>query len=497
MRIAAYCRVSTDKEAQLDSLKNQKEYFKEYAEKNGHLLIKLYVDEGISGKQKSNRFQFLQMISDAKEYMFDMIVTKDISRFARNTVDALTTIRELRDLGIEVLFLTNNQTILGNSEFIITLFSAIAQEESANLSKRVKFGKKKVAEKGIVPNFVYGYNRISKFELEINENQAYGVRTIFDLYVNKGWGCAKITNYLIDNNICTYKGSSKYWNTKTVRRILRNEIYIGIVSNNKSEVVDFLTGKSINKQSDEWYKKEYPEIAIIDKELFNKAQELFDRRQSQYKNQFPKDRFSDKYIFSGIIKCACCGRSYSRKSYTYKNTRVYWVCPANDHYSTRRCANKFKINEIDIINQLEKYFKEVIKNKDKFIEKYIFDYYNELEKNDSFVKERDEIKKFLIEIRDKKDKFIELYANNIINMKELKERTESLDKSIKEKESRLFDIKKYIEKTKNIYEVVNTAVSSIEELSDVSQWSNFIIREIIEKIEVAVDGTVKILLRTQ
>ncbi|MCL2773317.1 MAG: recombinase family protein, partial [Oscillospiraceae bacterium] len=373
MRIAAYCRVSTDKEEQLESLKNQKEYFTEYAEKNGHILIKLYADEGISGKQKNNRIQFMNMIADAKEHIFDMIITKDISRFARNTVDALTTIRELKEFGIEVLFLTNNQTILGNSEFIITLFSALAQEESANLSKRVKFGKNKAAENGIVPPFIYGYNRVNKYKLEINEQQVDTVRKIFDLYANNGYGCSKITNYLIDNNIPSYKGLPKYWNTKTVRRILRNEIYIGIVSNNKSEVIDFLTGKSINKNPDEWYKKEYPEIAVIEKELFIKAQRLFDNRQELYMNKSPNGRFCDKYIFSGIIKCTHCGRSFTRKSYTYKNTRIFWICPANDQHSVRKCINNFRINEDDIINYLKEYFDEILKDKNKYIESYILE----------------------------------------------------------------------------------------------------------------------------
>ena len=168
MKIAAYCRVSTDKDEQISSLKNQQDFFKGFAEKNGHNLIKIYTDEGISGKQTKNRIGFNQMMSDAEKHMFDMLVVKDISRFARNTVDFLISIRKLKALGIETVFLSVNQTILTSGEFMLTIFSAIAQEESANLSSRIKFGKHQSAIMGKVPNFLYGYDRIDKYNLNFD-----------------------------------------------------------------------------------------------------------------------------------------------------------------------------------------------------------------------------------------------------------------------------------------------------------------------------------------
>ena len=142
MKIAAYCRVSTDKADQLNSLEAQKEFFSEYTQRTGDVLVKLYADEGISGTKIKNRKEFLRMMSDAEKGMFDMVVVKDISRFARNTVDLLQNVRKLKALGIETQFLTANMTSMGNSEFVLTIFGALAQEESANTSKRVKFGKR-------------------------------------------------------------------------------------------------------------------------------------------------------------------------------------------------------------------------------------------------------------------------------------------------------------------------------------------------------------------
>ena len=177
MKLAAYCRVSTDKEDQLNSLEAQKQFFTEYTQRTGDVLVRLYADEGISGTKIKNRKEFLRMMKDAEQGLFDMVVVKDISRFARNTVDLLQNIRKLKSLGIETQFLTANMTSMGNSEFVLTIFGALAQEESANTSKRVKFGKKLNAEKGRVPNLVYGYDKTigDYFHLTINETEANAI----------------------------------------------------------------------------------------------------------------------------------------------------------------------------------------------------------------------------------------------------------------------------------------------------------------------------------
>ena len=154
MNIAAYCRVSTDKEDQLNSLETQKEFFLEYTKRTGDNLIKLYADEGISGTKIKNRKEFQRMLADAEKGLFDMVVVKDISRFARNTVDLLQSVRKLKALGIETQFLTANMTSMGNSEFVLTIFGALAQEESANTSKRIKFGKKVNAENTVFKSVV-------------------------------------------------------------------------------------------------------------------------------------------------------------------------------------------------------------------------------------------------------------------------------------------------------------------------------------------------------
>ena len=178
-------------------------------------------------------------LRDAKQGLFEMVVVKDISRFARYTVDFLQSIRALKALGIETTFLTANMTVLGNSEFVLTIFGALAQEESANTSKRVKFGKKMNAEKGRVPNIVYGYDKTigDYFNLGINKEEAEVVRQIYTWYLNEGCGAAKIANRLNERGLRTKRGCA--WSQNAVCRILTNELYTGKIINGKEEVKIF------------------------------------------------------------------------------------------------------------------------------------------------------------------------------------------------------------------------------------------------------------------
>jgi len=270
MRIAAYCRVSTGSDEQLSSLENQRTFFEEYAKKQGYDLVKIYADRGISGKALKNRTEFVQMLNDGKKRMFDLVVVKDISRFARNTVDFLTGIRTLKSCGVDVRFLSCNMTSLGESEFALTIFAAIAQEESYNLSKRIMFGKKISAGKGRTPSVIFGYDKIDTYSLAINKREAEIVKKIFEMYVEKNMGIRKITAYLNENKF--YSKHQKEWQHKSVRRILSNPIYEGTLINNKSETLDFLECTRRLLTCDETYKHNRPELAIVSKSTFAKAQ---------------------------------------------------------------------------------------------------------------------------------------------------------------------------------------------------------------------------------
>ena len=353
MNIAAYCRVSTDKDEQLDSLENQKRFFTEYAQKNGHHLVRLYADEGISGTSLKKRGEFRRLMGDARLGLFQAVVVKDISRFARNTVDFLQSIRELKALGINTMFITANMESLGESEFVLTIFGAMAQEESANLSKRVKFGKKINAQKGRVPQRIFGYDRMDNFTLAINEQEARTVREIFRLYL-EGQGCRAISLRLNEANCKT-----KYlcdWNPRAVRRVLTNPIYCGHYVNHKYEIEDYLTGRQIPLPDKDHFHHDRPDWAIVSPEQFAQAQAQLAERRTRYDSRQPVQgaRFSTKHLFSTLIKCEHCGRSFCRKHYTYVNTRIYWKCTTNDQYTAQRCGNTVKLEEEELLDALRR-----------------------------------------------------------------------------------------------------------------------------------------------
>lgn len=271
MRYAAYCRVSTGSDEQLNSLINQKKFFEDYVLSKGEKLVKIYADRGTSGKSTKSREQFQKMLSDSEKHEFDVLLVKDISRFARNTVDFLNGIRLLKSRSVDVLFIGANQKVIGESEFVLTLFAALAQEESCALSKRIVFGKKQGAKNGRVPNCIYGYEKTDTYKLKINPNEAQTVKMIFDMYVHKSMGIRRISNEL--NRLKIPTKTQKHWSAKTVRRILANSIYKGVLVNNVTETVDFITEQRRCVPAEERFYHVRDELRIVDDELFDRARQ--------------------------------------------------------------------------------------------------------------------------------------------------------------------------------------------------------------------------------
>ncbi len=495
MKIAAYCRVSTDKDEQIDSLIHQKEFFVQYAKRNGHELFRLYADEGITGTSLKKREQFKRLLLDAELGLFQMVVVKDISRFARNTVDALQSIRKLKSMGINTLFLTANMDSMGDSEFILTLFSAMAQEESNNLSKRVKWGKKINAEKGRVPQRLFGYDRIDKFTLQINPEEARIVRKIFSLYNDQGLGCRTISMTLNRDN-----DKTKYdhdWNSRGVRRVLVNPIYCGILVNHKYEIEDFLTGKQVNIPKEEHFYHERPAWAIVSPEVFQKAQEIMESRRIQYDSgePFREARYSSKHIFSTLIKCAHCGRSFTRKTYTYVNTRVYWRCVTNDQYTAEKCDNRVCLNESDLLEHLRAYFTSLIADKERFIADILSSLEGQLPASQNPEQAKKELEGKRKKLLTKKSKYQEMYANDLITMEELKASITAITESLKslDMDMALIDQSKRI--ANNAENLVRRYTEEINRFLELETVTNVDMRRILDHITVDRDGNVRVVLK--
>ena len=493
MNIAAYCRVSTDKADQLNSLEAQKEFFFEYTKRTGDTLVSLYADEGISGTKIKNRKEFLRMMSDAERGLFDMVVVKDISRFARNTVDLLQNVRKLKALGIETQFLTANMTSMGNSEFVLTIFGALAQEESANTSKRVKFGKKMNAEKGRVPNIVYGYDKTigDYFNLTINEEEAKVIRQIYKWYTEEGFGGAAIANKLNEKGIKTKRNCK--WSQNATCRILSNELYTGKIINGKQEVSDFLTGQRKEKDETEWIVVERPELRIIDDETFEKAQEILRSRHDAF--NMTRERQSNKHLFSTLIKCKECGWSFRRSVRKYKNTYIRWVCSGHNGKGADSCPNAVTIDEEELIGVLQEYFVEVLKQKKKVINYVVNEFQRVYKAKDENVEYEKELNTQLTKLQKKRQKYMDMYTDDLISREELNEKIGGMRKEIEHLENELKLVSYHLTKGEQLEAILNDTFKTIEDIADIRQMTNAQLKRIIQKIQVDKDGNVDIYLR--
>lgn len=493
MKIAAYCRVSTDKADQLNSLEAQKEFFSEYTQRTGDVLVKLYADEGISGTKIKNRKEFLRMMSDAEKGMFDMVVVKDISRFARNTVDLLQNVRKLKALGIETQFLTANMTSMGNSEFVLTIFGALAQEESANTSKRVKFGKKLNAEKGRVPNIVYGYDKTigDYFNLEINKEESKVVKQIYKWYTEEGYGAAKISNMLNEKGYRTKRNCK--WSQNAICRILTNEIYTGKIINGKQEISDFLTGQRREKDETEWLVVERPELRIIEDEVFEKAQEILRGRNDAF--NLNHERQSNKYLFSTLIKCKECGWSFRRTVRTYKNTYVRWVCSGRNGKGADSCPNKTVVDEEELIQILQEYFNRVLQQKNKVIDYVVKEFQRVYKAKDENAEYEKELNLQIARLQRMRQKYMDMYTDDLISREELNDKLGGTRQELDRLENELKMVSSNLTKGDQMEKILNDTFKQIEDITDVHEMTNVQLKRLIKKIEVDKDGNVDIYLR--
>lgn len=430
MRVAAYCRVSTDKTDQLNSLEAQKSFFERFAAENHHRLVNIYADEGLSGTKTKNRHQFLRLLEDAQMGQFDLVAVKDISRFARNTVDFLQSIRKLKALGIETTFLTANMSVLGNSEFILTIFGALAQEESANTSKRVKFGKRINAEKGRVPNLVYGYDKIpgEYFELSINQIEAAWVQQIYRWYTEQGLGGYRIADLLNDKGLLTKRGCR--WSQNAVMRILTNELYTGKINNGKEEVDDFLTGSRKKIAPAHWLVTQRPALRIVSQELFDAAQEVLHARSS--KSTGNAARSTQRNSFSGLIHCSACGAAFYRMQRTYQKTHTRWVCSQHLRKSDHSCSNAVTLDEGLLLCELDRFVRQQILL-DPRLQRQLIRALTSLFSPCSS-QEHDLEKKMRV-INKRRERYLDLYAEALISKAEFRRRISVLDNEMQQAQS--------------------------------------------------------------
>ena len=325
-RVAAYCRVSTDNEDQANSFESQQRYFRQYIQHHPDWeLFEIFADEGLSGTTTRKRKAFNRMIACAKNGELDLIITKEISRFARNTLDSISYTRELKQLGVGVIFMSDNiNTLDGDAELRLAIMSSIAQEESRRISERVKWGQRRQMEQGVVfGRSMLGYD-VKNGQMTINAEGAEVVRLIFHKFVHEGKGTYVIGRELREAGIHPMRG--KEWSNTVILRLLRNEKYCGDLVQKKTYTPDYLShDKKYNRGQEEFVIIKDHHQPIVSRELFDAANRILDER-SQF--QRGKSKYSNRYPFSGKIKCGCCGSSYVARYKTRKDGSRYkgWRC---------------------------------------------------------------------------------------------------------------------------------------------------------------------------
>lgn len=356
LRVAAYARVSTDHDDQQSSFISQQKYYLDKIYSNPKWsFVEVYADEGISGTQALKRENFMRMIRDCEDGKIDLILTKSISRFARNTLDTLKYVRMLRAKSIGIIFEEENiNTMDMAGELLLTVLSSVAQQESETISSHVKLGFKMKRERGELIGFnsCYGYTYDSENNtLNINEDEAEIIKMIYSNYL-KGFGCTTIAQMITDMNIISPMGKPK-WHESTVRGILRNEKYCGDVLQGKTYTIDAVTHKRVinNGEEDKYFVKDHHE-PIISKEDWNKVQDILKTRTNL---RLTGRKMSSKFSFSGRFRCGFCGHSYCKKS-LYKR-RPAWDCISVAKSGRMYCPDS-KVMHEDVIKScfMEAYF---------------------------------------------------------------------------------------------------------------------------------------------
>ncbi len=459
LRVTFYARVSTESDEQLNSLENQISYFKEFITSNPNwIYVDGYIDEGISGSSVKRRKHFLRMIEDAKSGYFDLIVTKEVSRFSRNLSDSIKYTQELMTNDVGVYFQSNGiNTYDPNSEFILNMMGSVAQEEVKRLSARIKWGHKEAIKKGRIlgSNSITGYRK-DNAKLVIVEKEAQIVRKIFELYATGNYGLYKLAMELHKQGINNSKG--KIYDKDTLKRILSNPKYKGFYSGHTTEIIDYRTKKRIYVPKEERViYKDNSIPAIVSEELWNRANEILNLRSNIVKNkELSNKRATRKYAYSGKIFCREHNFNFQRSSGSSKSKKPRWACGYYMKYRLKACESPI-ILEIDLDNIFGDIMDKIFKNKD-YIEKEMISYYSNLKLSNTYQNEIKKVNSKIDEIIKKKDKILELNVNGNISNLEFQERNEKFNKEIENLKNKIITLKK----EQNLMSVSTSNLKNIE-----------------------------------
>ena len=485
LRATYYCRVSTDSDVQLNSLDNQLDYYENYIKgKSAWTFVEGYIEEGVTGTRADKRPSFMRMIKDAKLNKFDLIITKDVSRFARDLEDSIHYIRELKSSGVGVFF--ENQalnTFDPNAELVLNMLFNIAQEESRKISASVKFGYRKAIDKGHVlgSSNITGYKK-DNCSLVIVPEEAKLVRRIFELYATGEYGFHKLAKKLSEEGYFNKRG--RIYDKDTLKRMIQNPKYKGFYRARTYEILDYRTKKrkknSIENQI--IYKCEDGSVpAIVSEELWDKANEVLNARIKGYANS---NYWSGgvKYPFSSKIYCKEHNTNFQRSHGSRRKNRPTWSCGLYLQYRLASCSSPI-IAEKDLYNIFIKIMDTIISDKNHIIDNMLR-IYDSIDKSNEYDDELNEIDKQIKIIEDKKSLALDLVLSEELRKDELKVQFANFESAIKDlndKKSKILEQISILNERDNNIEKITKSIQ--EEIS--GGFLEDFIRKFVDEIIVS------------
>lgn len=480
LRVCYYARVSTESSVQLNSLDNQLNYYENYIKSNPNwIYIDSYIEEGKTGVNVEKRPIFKKMINDAKNNKFDLIITKEVSRFARDLEDSIHYIRKLKNYGVGVYFENQNITTFdSNSELILNIMFNLAQEESKKLSSRIKFGHNQAIKKGHVlgSSNITGYKK-DNCKLVIVEEEAKFIKKLFELYATGQYGLLKLSKKL--SELGYLNKNDKLYDKDSLKRMLENPKYKGYYRAKRYEIVDYRTKKRKKNTLHEQiiYKCKDDSIpAIVSEELWNKANLILETRTKKYKTN-NNSSGGLKYPLSSKIYCHEHNKPFQRSNNSKTKTKQIWCCSMYLKYRLSSCISPLIREEI-LYDILKRIMQKLIVNKDKIINN-ILTLYKEVNPKNNYKKEINNIDKSIKNIEDKKTKLLELLYKENINVDYFKNQLMSYEENIQ----KLNSMKNIIINNQSKYQNADLSIMIKQELD--GELLNQFIRKFVNKIIVS------------
>ncbi len=484
LRVGYYARVSTDKDDQLNSLENQQHYFEDMINENKNwTLVASYIDEGISGTQVRKRGNFLKMIEDATLGKIDLILTKEISRFSRNTVDSIKYTEYLLKNGVIVYFLSDNlNTISPDSEFRLTIMSSLAQDEVRKLSERVKFGINRMIKDGklIGGNLTGYYKKNGRYE--INKEEAFIIEYLFTTYASGRVGLKKIGEELASLGYFNSKGG--VYSDTTLAKFLTNPRYKGYYTARLSEVEDYKTHKKkkVPKENQIIY-KDTKIPPIVSEELWDKANLLHEQRKKiPSRHVLNSNDHIKKYKYSSKLYCKDCGNVFIRNGGSNRSNNPIWTCKTYKNLGVLKCASP-NIKETDLDKIFIELFSNILKNKEQYIT-IIFNEYQNIIKNYNNDFEIKDINNKIINIKKQKDKLFDLSVKGMIDDFEFKARNDKFNLELVNLENMINDNSLKLNKDLELKNKLDLLNSSLNRKLDIKENLAYLVNLLVNRVEI-------------